>query len=51
MSRAKTFDQNCIFHEISGRCLLLYRVNVFRRSVTGMPSLFFYPAHFVAVAA
>ena len=30
-SCAKTFDQNFIFLEVSRRCLLLYRLHVFRR--------------------
>ena len=38
-----TFDQNFIIflHEISRRCLLLYRVHVFRISLTSFPPLFF----------
>ena len=37
-----------LLHEISRRCLFLYRVHVFTLSVTGMP---FFPAQSVAVAA
>ena len=37
-------------HEISNRCLLLYRGQVFRISVTSIPHLFFL-SHSVAVAA
>ena len=36
-----TFDENFILHEISRRCLFLYRVHVFRISVTCIPFLFF----------
>ena len=49
------FDQNLFLHEISRRCLLLYREHMFRISVTGMPFLFcfvlFFLSHSVAVAA
>ena len=44
------FDQNLFLHEISRRCLFLYREHMFRISVTGMPFLFFL-SHSVAVAA
>ena len=33
------FDQNLFLHEISRRCLFLYREHIFRISVTGMPFL------------
>ena len=39
------------FHEISWRCLFLYRVNVFRISVNVMPFLFFFLSHSAFVAA
>ena len=35
------FDQNLFLHEISRRCVFLYRGHIFRISVTGMPFLFF----------
>ena len=45
------FDQNLFLHEISRRCLFLYREHMFRISVTGMPFLVFFKSHSVAVAA
>ena len=36
------FDQNLFLHEISRRCLFLYREHMFRISVTGMPFLVFF---------
>ena len=42
ISCAITFDQNLILQEISKICFLLYRVLVFRSSVTGISPLFFY---------
>ena len=39
-SCAKTFDQDFMFHEISRRCLLLYRLRILKRSkVFGKASL------------
>ena len=45
------FDQNLFLHEISRRCLFLYREHMFIISVTGMPFFFFFFSHSVAVAA
>ena len=49
------FDQNLFLHEISRRCLFLYREHMLRISVTDMPFLFcfvlFFLSHSVAVAA
>ena len=48
------FDQNLLLHEISRRCLFLYREHMLRISVTDMPFLFcfvFFLSHSVAVAA
>ena len=42
---------NLFLHEISRRCLFLYREHMFIISVTGMPFFFFFFSHSVAVAA